>query len=282
MYHKMLQHKWSNFCALQLLLRKLHMLSRKRQPALGKIWASAQVVVANVGDSRALLIRDGKAKLRLIGFNRWRCSETLWDFLNVEDAVTSPRKGTQNTDWKVHRHSATLMYLLVSHIPQKFVWNCYGNDINVKQCQMFEGDVNLELFVIRQKDNDRYIYIYKLHIYIYIWYCILYNWHHIHIYSFYMYMIFILKYIHNMHINQATRKKNIMTLEIVNFHLSHSHTFHTVWIQNTRRLPSLKITNRRIPSREIASVLPAVRRNILGSSPVMIQHEGLKNWKDED
>ena len=156
----MLQHKRFKFCALQLLLRKLHMLSPKRQPALGKIWASAQVVVANVGDSRALLIRDGKAKLRLIGFNRWRCSETLWDFLNVENAVTSPMKGTQNTDWKVYRHSATLMCLLVSHIPQKFVWNCYGNDINLKQCQMFEGDVNLELFVIRQKDNDRYIYIY--------------------------------------------------------------------------------------------------------------------------
>ena len=34
---------------------------------------------------------------------------------------------------------------------------------------MFEGDVNLELFVIRQKDNDRYIsiYIYKLYIYTY-------------------------------------------------------------------------------------------------------------------
>ena len=165
------------------------MLSPKRQPALGKIWASAQVVVANVGDSRALLIRDGKAKLRLIGFNCWRCSETLWDFLNVENAVTSPMKGTQNTDWRVYRHSATLMYLLVSHIPQKFVWNCYGNDINLKQCQMFEGDVNLELFVLRQKGNDRYIYIYKL--YLYIWYCILFNWHHIYIYNIYIYMIYI-------------------------------------------------------------------------------------------
>ena len=254
------------------------MLSPKRQPALGKIWASAQVVVANVGDSRALLIRDGKAKLRLIGFNCWRCSETLWDFLNVENAVTSPMKGTQNTDWRVYRHSATLMYLLVSHIPQKFVWNCYGNDINLKQCQMFEGDVNLELFVLRQKGNDRYIYIYINYIYTYD--IVFYLTDTIYIYTIYTFIWYII-YILYISVRQ-TRKKNIMTLEIVNFHLSHSHTFHAVWIQNARRLPSLKITNRRIPSREIASVLPAVRRNILGSSPVMIQPEGLKNSKYED